>query len=81
MINPKRLEQNLERFERSAPGRTQRVLDALDKLWICSRTVNYKYTEKQVAAIFKAIRDKVDSVEKGFEPVERPSKKTFALPK
>ena len=81
MINPERLEKNKERFERYASLRTQKILDALDKLWRCSTTVNFKYTEEQVAAIFRAIRDKVDAAEKGFEPVKRPSKKTFMLPK
>lgn len=64
-----------ERFVRTAPPRVQRILDTLDRLWYCSNTINYEYTEADVKTMFNTIREKQDFVEEAFVPVRRRSRK------
>ena len=78
-MNPKREKEMRDRFEKVAPQRTQKVLDAIDFLWHCSNRSRYAYTDKEASTIIKAIRDRVDILEAAFEKKERPVKEKFTL--
>lgn len=59
-------ESRADKFKRLAPPRVNKILHALDTLGNCAGP-SYEYTEEQVAKMFDAIQNKVDSVKAGFE--------------
>ena len=67
-----------ERFERIAARRVQRMLDSFDTLSKCSNRNNYEYDESDVQKMFKALRERLRTVETLFEEnLQKRSKKTF----
>jgi hypothetical protein len=70
-----------ERFESVASKRVQLVLDKLDTLSKCSNTNNYEYSEADVKKMFKAIREKLKSIEAKFSHSSNKRKNTFSFNK
>lgn len=55
-----------ENFVRLAEGRTQLALDAIRKIGNLSNSRAYEYTDADVKAIVKALRDATADVERKF---------------
>ncbi len=55
-----------ENFVRLAEGRTQLALDAIRKIGNLSNSRAYEYTDTDVKAIIKALRDATADVERKF---------------
>ena len=55
-----------ENFVRLAEGRTQLALDAIRKIGNLSNSRAYEYTDADVKAIIKALRDATADVERKF---------------
>lgn len=71
-------DQKEERFIRLAENRTNKILDMLNLLGNLSNTSNYTYTEKQVDAIFNAIKKEVEEQRRRFV-VKQETKRKFKL--
>lgn len=54
------------RFEKVGGNRVNIILKTLTNLSKCSNRNNYEYSEADVRKMFKAIKDRVASVEKQF---------------
>lgn len=65
------LETPEERFRRLATKRTNEVLKRLDILGNCANRQVYRYTEKELEKIFKAIENKIKEVRGRFRFPER----------
>ena len=64
----KKVETKAEKFQRLAPPRIQKALDAIGLIGNLSAKGNYEYTPDQVAKIKAALDAKVSSVMAGFSP-------------
>ena len=67
-----------QRFKRLAEQRVNAILDKLRLLGQLSNRSNYKYTEAEVEAIFKAIQKDVNAIRAKFREGTR-SRKRFTL--
>ncbi len=54
------------RFEKVASNRVNVVLKYLDSLGNCANKSNYEYTETDIRKMLKAVREKVQDVERKF---------------
>jgi hypothetical protein len=60
-----------ERFLKVAEARTQKILDGLEQLSHCARSVSYEYTEEEVMKIFTALDDGLKKAEGVFNGMSR----------
>jgi hypothetical protein len=60
-----------ERFLKVAEARTQKILDDLEQLSHCARSVSYEYTEEEVKKIFTALDDGLKKAEGAFHGLSR----------
>ena len=68
-----------ERFETVASKRVQNILDSLEILSKCANTNNYEYSDSDVQIMFKAIKEKVKSVESVFSHKTSKRRNTFSF--
>lgn len=61
-----------QRFLRTAPRRTQRVLDALASLGRCSNRVTYRYESHEVRQVFSAIEAELARARARFSEAPEP---------
>ncbi|HNP06720.1 MAG TPA: hypothetical protein PKN99_03800 [Cyclobacteriaceae bacterium] len=67
-----------KRFEKVAGNRINIILSKLNSLSNCANKNNYEYDEDDVRKMFKAIREKLASVEKDFSgQLNKDSKSEF----
>jgi len=57
-----------EKFRTLAEKRVSRVLATVRQISKLSRRGSYEYTPQQVAHIFKAMRDELETAERAFAP-------------
>lgn len=69
-------ESRSEKFIRIATTRVNAIITKLDVLSNCAGA-NYTYTEDQVEAMFKSIRDAVDNCYSQFKPKAKTKKEKF----
>ena len=69
-----------ERFLTVAPGRVQKVLDALDLLEKCGNAKGYEFREAEVDALSDAINEKVYAVFEAFQSKDVNPPPKFAFP-
>ncbi len=68
-----------ERFLSVAPGRVQKVLDALDHLAKCGNAKPYEFTEDEVNEIGGAIGAKLVELDAAFKPPMPAEPRKFAF--
>lgn len=68
-----------EKFVRLAEGRTQLALDAIRKIGNLSNSRAYEYSDVDVKAIMKALREATSEIERKFNPTSGESINKFKL--
>lgn len=68
------------KFIKLAESRTNKAIEAINSISKLANPYNYEYQEQEVKAIFKALKNAIDSAQSDFEVVlQKKHKKTFSL--
>ena len=65
----------IQRFQKIAPKRVQKVLDSMNSLSKCSNKYNYQYTEDEKNKIFNALNKSLSELKAKFNDGVNKNKK------
>ena len=65
----------IQRFQKIAPKRVQKVLDSMNSLSKCSNKYNYQYTEDEKNKIFNALNKSLNELKAKFNDGVNKNKK------